>query len=311
MLIIEIPQVLVDRILLSMDKGIDYMPIIKMWARFLRNKKAWDDDFRNYFANYLNIKVLNPELYNSLVDEKGFAPEVAREMAMVPSMQISKEGMLCCYKVSREIDWKWELDEEGKPVRKELYVKKKSIDPISGLITYEEPEMPMAEERLFEPPVMGQRGDAFYCVSTDFSGDFSKETPGHVIKVGKIITHDSWSKVNCDDESSCVKGLHVGGIDYIRGYQGSNTQTHNVVVDPADIGAICDDNTGAMRVLRYYVQDVFKGVNGSIYHSSKYAAFTDDAFKKFIAETLRNEQESAIAWKKETDKAIEELSDLV
>lgn len=309
---VPLPKVLVDRVLLAQDKGIDYMPVVKMMTRLLRNPKVLKGDtaFMNRFANYVNIKVMNTELRDKIMKEKGFSDEVASEMARMYSIQITKEGMLLCYKVSREITKRWEFNEKGEKVHVDMYVKKKSIDPISGLTTYEEPVMPNAEERLFEPPVMRQAGDAFYTVDTDFDGDFKDLKAAHVIKVGKIITHDSWSKVDCNDNRSCVPGLHVGGIDYIRGYQNSDTQTHNVVVDPMDIGAICDDHTGAMRVLRYFVQDVFNGVNNSIFHTSKYAAFTDAQFKKFLAETIEKSNKAYEEWKKNKDEGEEYLNSL-
>lgn len=205
-----IPQILVDRILLSMDKGLDYMPVIKMMARVLRNPKVLNGNmnFLQRFANYVDIKVVNPELQTSLMEEKGFSYDVAEEMAKMYSIQITKEGMLLCYKVSSEINWKWEFDKDGNKVKTDLYPKKKSIDPISGLITTEEPDMPNAEERLFEPAVMHQTGDPFYCLPKDFDGDFSKFKSAHLIKVGCIISHDSWDKVDTDDYHSCVEGLH-------------------------------------------------------------------------------------------------------
>lgn len=70
------------------------------------------------------------------------------------------------------------------------------------------------------------------------------------------------------------------GLDYIRGYQNDNTETHNIFVDPAHVGAISSDSRGAVTCLQYFVCDAFSGVNGSIYHSSKYAAQTDEQWKK-------------------------------
>ena len=52
---IPMPQALVDRIFESMDKDIDFMPLIKMWTRWLRNpilakkmKKNWGKEFCEY-----------------------------------------------------------------------------------------------------------------------------------------------------------------------------------------------------------------------------------------------------------------------
>ena len=85
----------------------------------------------------------------------------------------------------------------------------------------------------------------------------------------------------------CVKGLHVGGLDYIRGYQRSGTETHNVFIDPMDIGAIPNDDTGAIRVMSYLVHSSFAGVNRSIYHSSRFAAISDAAFKKRVEAAIQ------------------------
>jgi hypothetical protein len=309
---IPLPQVLVDRVLQAQDKGLDYNPVIKMMARLLRNRKVLRGDvsFMERFANYVNIKVMNPELRDKLMEEKGFSSEVASEMAKMYSIQITKEGMLLCYKVSKEITKRWEFDKDGKAVQVDMYPKTKHIDPISGLITFDEPEMPSAEERLFEPPVMGQGGDAFYVVDTNFDGDFTNLKAAHIIQVGKIITHDTWDKVNCNDNQSCVAGLHVGGIDYIRGYQGMDTQTHNIIVDPMDIGAICDDHTGAMRVLRYFVKDVFKGVNNSIFNNSSYASFTDREFKNFLEDSIKKSNEAYEKWKKDKEEGETYLTGL-
>lgn len=303
---IAIPQVLVDRILYSMDKGIDYMPVIKMWTRFLRNPKMKNGnaEFAKRFANYVNIKVVNDSLREKLISEKGYSLDRAIEAAKQYSIQITKEGMLLTYKVSRELLTKFELDEYNQVKEVERFPKKiAKVDENSGLIIYEEPESIAAESRVFEPPVMGKGGDAFYCGVAENKGE-----RGHIIKVGHIISLPDWSYVNINDNQSCVKGLHVGGIDYIKGYQNNNTQTHNIVVDPMDIGAICDDNTGAMRVLRYYVLDVFNGINNSIYHSSTYAEFTDAEFAYYLGETLKKEVENQ---RKALDKMYDEGNALI
>jgi len=78
----------------------------------------------------------------------------------------------------------------------------------------------------------------------------------------------------------------VGGLDYIRGYQSSNTETHNTLVSPEHIGAIPDDSTGAIRVIQYFTLDAFSGVNGSIYHSSTYAQLTDAQFAENRKEVI-------------------------
>jgi len=156
------------------------------------------------------------------------------------------------------------FDKDGNKVVVDRIETTKSIDPDTGLITYEQVEH-TNEDRLFKPAVMDNSGDAFFC------GD--KE--GHFIRVGQRHYLSDWSKVNTNDNASCVPGLHCGGLTYIRGYQHSGTETHNILVDPMHIGAVPFAGDGAIRVKEYFVLDAFSGVNGAIYHSSTYAKQTD------------------------------------
>ena len=60
---IPMPQALVDRILASMDKEAEYLPLVKMWIRFLRNpilRKKMDngkgENFADRFFNFVNLE---------------------------------------------------------------------------------------------------------------------------------------------------------------------------------------------------------------------------------------------------------------
>jgi hypothetical protein len=90
--------------------------------------------------------------------------------------------------------------------------------------------------------------------------------------------------VNTNDGRSCVKGLHFGGLQYINCYSG---EIHNIFVDPMHIGAVPDDETGAIRCIQYFVHSSLVGVNGSIYHSSTYAAKTDQEWEEMKAEAVK------------------------
>lgn len=268
---VAMPKELVDKILASMDKGIDFQPLIKLWVRWLRNpilaKKNKDNpqnDFSKRMFSYINADFINDEIVEKLINEQGLSKEVAKERATVKQVGITVEGLLKTYKVSTELTKKYALDDDGNKVEVDRIAKTKKIDPDTGLITYDVSDH-TNEDRLFEPAVMGTSGDAFFC------GDVE----GHFIRVGQRHYLSDWSKVNTDDRTSCVKGLHCGGLDYIKGYQYGETETHNILVDPMHIGAIPDDDTGAMRVKEYFVLDAFSGVNGAIYHSSTYAKQTD------------------------------------
>ena len=83
--------------------------------------------------------------------------------------------------------------------------------------------------------------------------------------------------VNTNDNQSCVPGLHVGGLKYIAWYSG---EIHNIFVDPMHVGAVPDSQDGAIRCLQYFVHSSMAGVNGSIYHSSAYAAKTDEQWEE-------------------------------
>ena len=277
---IAIPQPLVDRILDSMDKDIDFTPLIKLWTRWLRNpvlmlksKIGRGDEFSANMFEYINRDYINIDMVDELMEEHGVSEEVALERATVKQVGITVEGLLKTFKVSEEIHTKYVLDEDGNRDLKPRAAAQ-TVDPDTGLVTY---EVLKNEDRLFRPAMQRESGDAFFC------GD--KE--GHFIKVGQRHYLSDWSKVNTDDHNTCVKGLHCGGLDYIKGYQSSGTETHNILVDPMHIGAV-PAHQPAIRVLEYYVLDAFNGVNGSIYHSSTYAAETDAQWVVAKAKIIEN-----------------------
>lgn len=261
---VPMPQALVDRIYDSIDQHIDYMPLIKMWTRWLRNPVLMEKggtDFSNRFFNFVNMKYVHPKLKTELMEEHGLTEEVAEKRATMYQMKITQEGLLNGYKVSREVMHAYDT-ETGEQV--DRY--KRTFNPDTGEIDSE--GLPdTVEERLFEPSVMGAGGDAFHCEGINGTG------VGHFIRVGCTHYLDSWDKVNTNDEASCVKGLHVGGLKYIAWYSG---EIHNVFIDPMHIGAVPDDVDGAIRCKQYFVHSSLSGVNGGLYHSSTYAAKTDE-----------------------------------
>lgn len=287
---IPMPTELVDRIYNSMDTGTDFMPLVKLWMRWLRNpvlkakmEKGTGKEFSDRFFNFVNMKYVHPELKKDLMDNHGLSEEAATKRATIYQIKITKEGLLNGYKVSREIMHKFD-PESGESIPRY----KRTFDVNTGKIVSEGlPEF--VEDRLFEPAVMGSRGDAFTCLGAN---GFTE--PGHFIKVGCLHALDSWDKVNTDDYSSCVPGLHIGGLYYISGYSG---EIHNVFVDPMHVGAVPDDETGAIRCLQYFVHSSLAGVNGSIYHSSTYAAMTDkewEDMRKDIVIELNNHLGNAL-----------------
>jgi hypothetical protein len=214
-----------------------------------------------------------------LMEEKGYTEEVAEAMATVKQCQITKEGLLKTYKVSHEITKRYRLNDKGERESYDIYTPQVTgVDPITGLMLYADKPSFENEQRVFQPAVMGTGGEEFYC----------GETLGHIIRVGQThkLKH-GWDSINTNDHQSCVAGLHIGGLSYIKGYQSSGTETHNVFVDPAHIGAVPDDHSGAIRCIQYFVCDAFSGVNGSVYHSSTYGKLTDDQWAEEKAEILK------------------------
>ena len=288
------PQALVDRIFESIDKGISFLPLVKMWTRWLRNpilrKKGADADFSERFFNFVNLEYVHPKLKEELMEEHGLSEEVADRRATMYQMKITSEGLLNGYKVSREIMHKFDR-ETGEKV--DRY--KRTFNPDTGEIEGDGlPEH--VEDRLFEPAVMGSSGDAFYCEGVNGYG-----SPQHFIKVGCRHRLPDWSHVDTNDNRSCVKGLHLGGLKYIACYSG---EIHNIFVDPMHIGAVPDDNTGAIRCLEYFVHSSLAGVNGSIYHSSTYAEMTDEQWAEMRAEAVQEYSEC----KESCDKDVAELN---
>ena len=288
------PQALVDRIFESIDKGLSFLPLVKMWTRWLRNpilrKKGVDADFSERFFNFVNLKYVHPKLKEELMEEHGLSEEVAARRATMYQMKITSEGLLNGYKVSKEILHKYDT-ETGEKV--DRY--KRTFNPDTGEIEGDGlPEH--VEDRLFEPAVMGSTGDAFYCEGVNGYG-----SPQHFIKVGCRHRLPDWSHVNTNDNHSCVKGLHIGGLKYIACYSG---EIHNIFVDPMHIGAVPDDDTGAIRCLEYFVHSSLAGVNGSIYHSSTYAAMTDEQWTDMRQKAIAEYSEC----KESCDKNVAELN---
>ena len=292
---IAMPKELVERILDSQEKHIDFMPLVKMWVRFLRNpvlrRQNKGARFAKRFFNFVNLKYVHPKLKADLI-AKGYSDGEAEKKATMYQMKVTKEGLLNGYKVSCEILHKFD-PETGEQV--DRYKRTFNVD--TGEIESDgKPEI--VEERLFEPAVMGDRGDAFSCV-----GPNGFPSLGHFIKVGCVHALDSWDQVNCDDDQSYVPGLHIGGLKYINGYSG---ELHNVFVDPMHVGAVPDDESGAIRCKQYFVHSSLAGVNGSIYHSSSYAELTDTEWKDMLKMAVEQKFEAA----KKADEDIEKLSSL-
>lgn len=271
---IALPQVLVDRIIEAIEKEIDFLPMVKAWMWFLKNKN-FSLAKAHKFAKYITTRYVDYELKAKLIDE-GYSEEKAKEMATFTDVAITKNGLIQTYKY--------------------VSIKYKKFNSTSGdqddryAVTYDEetgeakvnlPEW--AEEYYLIPPVMGDSGDAFY----------AGEDLGHRVVVGKVHELKDWSQVNCDDRTSCVKGLHLGGRAYIQGYGGKTNLLLNCFVNPMHIGAFTDDGSGAIRVKSYFVHSACFAENKSFYNESTYLEHSNKEWEDIRAEAIK-ESESKI-----------------
>ena len=204
------PESLVDRILDSFDTGADTTPLAKLWLRWLRNpilrkksKEGKGEEFTKRFFEFIDMKYVHPRLKIEYMEEHGLSEELAAQRATMYQVKITKEGLVNAFKVSKEVLHKYD-SQTGEEVPR--YERTFNVD--TGEIEGDGlPEF--VEDRLFEPAVW-QNGDKFYC-----EGANGYDNPQYFIKVGCVHRLPSWDMVDTDDERSCVKGLHVGGLKYI------------------------------------------------------------------------------------------------
>lgn len=282
---IALSEVLVNRIKESVDKKIDCTPLIKAWVDFLRNPKLrklskdGQADWSNRVFKWLDLKYTSQENVKKLMEEKGYSEEVATKLSTIYQVQFTQEGLIRAFKCSEEITKRWEFDKDGNKVQVDMYPVPKAIDPVTGLVTYGEPDKGINENRIFQPVCMHQNGrDAFLCSATG--------KKAHIYKVGAVHELSNWDEVNCDDNQSCSYGLNCGNIDYVKGWEKSTTETHNILISLSDLGAVTSNSN--LRVLRLFILDAFSGINGAIFHSSTYRKYSDENWSKYRDEVIEH-----------------------
>lgn len=264
------PDNFAKKIIKATEKELDILPIIKCWVRFL-HCPVYTASKAEKFSEYISAQYVNKNQVQWLQQNKGLSEVVALEFSTTTQVSLTVEGLIVCYKVSKDITGQ-------SSTMKQLTDKKRLVlDEQTGLVKYDEKDY--SEYRIFEPVHMGQGGDPFYC----------DDYLGHIIKVGRSHRLQSWNHIDTNDNHSAVPGLHVGGLNYINGYQGIGTITHNILVDPMHVGAVVGTGPGldgAMRVVQYFVLNAFNGVNKTLYHSSTYASMTDKEYRKMIEQAV-------------------------
>lgn len=265
------PEQLAQKMIRAIEREASILPLVKCWLRYLHNPKYTTEKAIN-FIRYIESDYVDQKQVNALVKTNGIAQSVAEEFSTTKQVAITIEGLIVGYKASNEITANISL-KHLLPEGVHLEDTPMKLDEETGLMVYDNTKYD--EYRIFEPPVQRSRGDAFY------SGSYL----GHIIRVGKIHYLPSWDMVDCTDNISGVKGLHIGGLNYIKGFQDNGSTTHNILVDPMHIGACVGLGVGydgAMRVKQYFVLNAFNGVNKRLYHPSTYAQMTDGQYKDMI-----------------------------
>jgi len=309
---LAVPQQIVDRIQKAVDLGLDPQPWVKFWTRWMRNPNL-SADKTHYMMGYIDAPFTDGDKVAKLIED-GYSEEMAKEIATFDQISITKEGLIAAFKYVKLKDTtkSIEVDEKTKEqkiveIKQSLHGKSTiSINPINDKVETKKGEAFAAEDLIFVPPIMGDKGSAFTCQPIDVEGKFD-DYSAHVIRVGMRHRLENWSKVNCNDGSSALPGLHVGGHHYVEGFGGKTNLLVDCLVDPAHVGAITDDlattnyrEDAAMRVLEYYVTGTHFAVNKAMYHPSAYAELLDLEWDKYKEEAI-----------KAAEKAADEVSDEV
>lgn len=317
---IAIPRSVVSVIEESINKDLDPSPVIKAFTRFLDNPNI-SQEKAELFGTYITAIIVDKDNVTRLVEEEGFSVEAATNSSRYNDVMITEEGLLVTYKYADLITEGYVIEKQAdgttKAVKKPVFGKEEdTIDKHTGEITEGAIKgMPTNSDGIdivddesveFLPPVKRETGDAFY----------SKSKLGHEIHVGTLVelkgesskddtelaleeqVAKGWKMVNCNDSVSCVKGLHVGGRQYVASY-GWTEASHLLMcfVDPREIGAFVgcnqdqlEDRDGAIRVRSYYTYGAVKGRTAGLYHSSKYAAMSDAQWGTLRAAAIKNAQ---------------------
>ncbi len=277
---IPLPQILVDYIHKSVDKNIDYMPLMKAWKNFLLSrmqirkdgsfKLTKYEEFLNttrFFATFLDTEFVDNEMVDTLIDAEGYSIERATEKATYRDISITQEGILSCYKVADEVIEKWQLtyDEEGNvtgktqvPMHKTLT----SINELSGEVTEVKETTEFQEDRYFKP--------AIHTTGEDF---YSDGVLGQSYRVGQTQWLGRDATINRQNTFG-GGGLYIGGLNYIQNYGGDSRKTLSCFINPADIISFQSEGN-AIRVRKLFPNNVIEDSDiklKSIYHSSKYLA---------------------------------------
>jgi hypothetical protein len=282
------PKALVDWIIESVEKEIDFMPVVKAWTRFLRNPNFSSSNAER-FAKYLTTTVVDFKEKERLIAEEGVTSEIAEQRATFRDVSLTRNGLISTYKYGQI---KYHKFDEANGDEIDRY--EKTYDAETGHVTVKLPEF--AEDYYLIPPVMGEGYDA---VTID-GGE-----KAHRIKVGSIHTL-AWNQVDTHNDQMS-KGLWIGGLSYIKTYDAPDRLLMNCFVDPANIGSFYrGGGLDALKVKEYFVHSAVFAPNKNLYRESDYDAHTQKEWNKLRDEAIE------LANKKvaEIQKGLEEINSL-
>jgi len=277
-----IPQTLVDIINKSHDKDIDFMPILKAWARLLTNPR-YNDQMGEYFGSYLDATFTDEIAADKLIEDQDIDEKIARAMCTYNDISISKEGMLVTYKVADIVDWEYLMqhDEENdsytKVMKKKYKVIPATVDPTTGDIltpeAYEKPDH--LEDYLFTPAIC-KDGDKF----------FSGQKLGYVYEVGKMQHLPKKAKRNLSNTFG-GGGLYTGGLLYIQTYKSASRAVLVCFVNPGDIISFQSEGR-AIRTDAIFPNNVWDldVPLKNIYHSSEYDTLSTARLDELMADAV-------------------------
>lgn len=283
-----VPKALVDWIIESVEKEIDFMPVVKAWTRFLRNPNFSSANAER-FAKYLTTTVVDYKEKARLIAEEGVTDEVATQRATFRDVSLTRNGLISTYKYG-QIKYKKFNAEDGKLI--DRY--EKTYDEETGQVTVKLPEF--AEEYYLIPPVVGESHDPVM-----IDGGEKK----HRIQVGSIHTLQ-WNQVDTHNDNMS-KGLWIGGLSYIKAYDAPDRLLMNCFVDPANIGSFYrGSDFDALKVKEYFVHSAVFAPNKNLYRESDYDAHTQREWDKLRSEAIE------LANKKiaEINKGLQEIDAL-
>jgi len=278
---VPLPKALADYIVEATEKNMPTAPYIKAWGWLLKNPKLTARK-AEMFAKYITTTYVDKKKYSELVKE-GYTSAKATELSTFNDVSITKNGLIQTYKYVNIVYKKFDTATGEKINRYEV-----TYDAETGEATVNLPEK--AEDYSLIPPIMGDRGDAFYAGSE----------LGHRVKVGQVMRLPSWDNVNCSDGSAGLPGLHLGGQKYIEGYGGNDRLLLNCFVNPMHIGAFTDNGDGAIRVLEYFAHSALFAANRSRYNESTYLERSNEQWKEMLAEAVAAGEEKIAKIKTKT-----------